>query len=103
MAEAVVSDTIMELPPRDSHAEALAAKIIDLTLAANADIRGFHAKHDHNGAAAREGMWKDDVLETITAFNKHEAMTRDYLTARLVDCQSRILPAMIIQAAPENE
>ncbi len=94
---------MLSLPERDRHAEALAAKIIDMTLCANADIRDFYRHHDYNGASTRELMWKESVIEACTQFNKDMARIVRYNQKQIADLVAVIPGPFVLKPMPENE
>lgn len=95
---------IQPIPPRDRHAEALAAKIIALTLAANEDIRDFYKHHDFNGASTREQFWKGDVLQACEEFNVHMARVNNYLNDKLAEIlMANPTQPFVLKPMPRNE
>ncbi len=94
---------MMPLPERDRHAEALAAKIIDLTRAALDEIRDFISLADYRGAAAREDMLREEIVRTCTEFNKHMARSHKWLEDSLLAClASKPSAPFVLKPMPEN-
>lgn len=92
---------MMPLPPRDSHAYALAARICSLTREAYGEIHDFSNRGDYRGAHAREDDLREEIFRLCAEFNKHEFRVRQDLEQELINAH-RLQP-VIMRPAPENE
>ncbi len=95
-------NTMMPLPERDRHAEALAHQIIEITRAAYKEIDEFRRQYDHRGAYYREERLREELVEACVEFNKVEARSRKWLEDSLAGMVVAN-KTFVLKPMPENE
>lgn len=80
-----MNKAILDLPPRDHSAHALAAQIVNLTLESQKEIERYVEARDWRGAHYREEIWREAVIDACLKANAVQFEAYRHVQQELTD------------------